>query len=855
MPLASGTRLGSCEVLAPLGAGGMGEVYRARDLKLQRDVALKVLPDAVADDPERRQRFEREAHLLAALNHPHIAAIYGVVDDGQVSALMLELVPGETLAERLQQGAIPLVEVLTIARQIADALDAAHGAGIVHRDLKPANIKLRPDGTVKVLDFGLAKAMSPSNSGVMTPEVTTSPTALPSGTQAGIILGTAAYMAPEQARGRSVDKRADIWAFGVVLWEMLTGQTLFQGETISDTLAAVLTRDVDWSRLPPSTPPAIVDLLRRCLERDPRKRLRDIGDARFEHELGPARAGGASRTRWPWALAVLAALVVGVAIGWQLRRPAPAAALPETRFAIPLTEPTAVSLSPDGQTLVAATSGPLVIRELGKLGERVLAGTEGAAKPFWSPDGRSIGYGLNGKLWRVSAAGGTPQVVCNLPTATWDHDAAGAWLADDTIVFTTGGSNLVRVSAGGGDQTTVLAADDTKELHFHGVSALPSARGFLYVVHRHEGADTVEVLVEGTRRQLWQAPEGLRDPTYIPSGHILVGRGPALWAMPFDLERLEIRGEPWLVEPEVATFSASATTVALLPRLTTRSRLKWLAADGTPGEAFGEPAPSSPFPALSPDGTRVAVAQQVENEWGVWVHDLARGTRTRLPGIVRGDPAWHPDGRTVFYSTLVDNRPMLTRARADGTPVDQLEPGLRPSTADGRRLFFDRMDGGDFNLYVRDLTAGAAASPFLAEPEPEMAAMPSPDGRLIAYVSLTLRRYHDPAIMLRRFPPGDERWQVSASGGWWPRWSRDGTRIFYVTTEAMYEVAVRASADGAELSRPRRLFARPVPPDAHGPDGFDVAADGRFLVTDREPAPTERTATVILNWSPPRAGS
>lgn len=346
----------------------------------------------------------------------------------------------------------------------------------------------------------------------------------------------------------------------------------------------------------------------------------------------------------------------------------------------------------------------------------------------------------------MSAAGGTPQVVCNLPTATRDHDPAGAW-----------------------------PADDTKELHFHGVSALPSAGGFLYVVHRHEGADTVEVLVEGTRRQLWQAPEGVRDPIYIPSGHILAGRGPASWAMPFDLERLEIRGEPWLVEPEVATFSASATTVALLPRLTTRSRLRWLAADGAPGEAFGEPAPSSPFPALSPDGTRVAIAQQVENEWGMWVHDLARGTRTRLPGVVRGDPAWHPDGRTVFYSTVVDNRPMLTRARADGTPVDQLEPGLRPSTADGRRLFFDRMDGGDFNLYVRDLAAGAAASPFLAEPEPEMAAMPSPDGRLIAYISLTLRRYHDPAIMLRRFPPGDERWQVS-TGAWWPRWSRDARR-------------------------------------------------------------------------------
>ena len=855
MSLLPGIRVGSCEVLGPLGAGGMGEVYRARDLKLQREVALKVLPDALADNPERRQRFEREAHLLAALNHPHIASIYGVVEDGDLTALMLELVPGETLAERLAQGPIQLAESLAIARQIADALDAAHNAGIVHRDLKPANIKLRPDGTVKVLDFGLAKAMSPSDSGVMAPEVTASPTALPPGTEAGIILGTAAYMAPEQARGKAVDKRADIWAFGVVLWEMLAGRPLFQGETISDTLAAVLTREVDWSRLPQSTPPAIVSLLKRCLERDPRTRLRDIGDARFESDLEPARAGASSRTRWPWVLAVVAALVVGVAIGWQLARPAPAAAPPEARFAIPLKEPTAVALSPDGQTLAAATSGPLVIRELGKIGERVLAGTEGAAKPFWSPDGRSIGYGQGGTLWRVSAAGGTPQVICDLPTATWDHDAAGAWQADDTIVFTNGGSNLIRVSAGGGDQTTVLATDLENELHFHGVSALPAGRGFVYVVHRSEGADTVEVFADGTRRRLWQAPEGVRDPVYIPSGHILVGRGPGLWAMPFDLERLELRGQPWLVEPGVSAFSASGTTVAFLPRITVRSRLKWLGVDGTPAEVFGEPAPSTPTPALSPDGTRVAIVQQVENDWGLWVHDLVRGTRTRLPGNARGDAAWHPDGRTVIYSTLVQNRLTLNRARTDGTPVEQLEPGQRPFIVDGRHLFFDRFEGSDSDVYVRDLTAGAPAVPFLAGPALDLAAVPSPDGRLIAYLSMTWRTAGSPEIMLRRFPAGDERWQVSASGGWWPRWSRDGTRIFYVTSEAMYEVAVRASAAGVELSRPRRLFSRPVPADAHGPDGFDVAADGRFLVLDREAPPRERMATIVLNWSPPRAGS
>jgi Tol biopolymer transport system component len=325
--------------------------------------------------------------------------------------------------------------------------------------------------------------------------------------------------------------------------------------------------------------------------------------------------------------------------------------------------------------------------------------------------------------------------------------------------------------------------------------------------------------------------------------------------MLFDLERLELRGQPWLVEPEVATFSASGTTVAFLPRVTAKSRLKWLGADGTPGEVLGEPTPSNPFPALSPDGSRVAIVQQVENEWGLWVHDLARGTRTRLPGNARGDAAWHPDGRTVIYSALVENRQTLHRARIDSSSIEPLEPGQRPFTADGRYLFFDRFERSDGNLYVRDLTAGAPAVPFLAGPTLDMAAVPSADGRLVAYVSMPSLTGGNPEIMLRRFPRSDERWQVSASGGWWPRWSRDGKRIFYVTSEAMYEVAVRASADGVELSRPRRLFAHPVAPDAHGPEGFDVAADGRFLVMQREPVPRERTATVVLNWSPPRAGS
>ena len=406
MPLHPGAPFGPYEVLAPLGAGGMGEVYRARDLKLQREVALKVLPDAVARDADRRARFERESHVLAALNHPHIAGIYGVAEEQGVTALVLELVEGPTLEQRLADGALPLEETAAIARQVAEALEAAHEAGIVHRDLKPANIKLRPDGSVKVLDFGLAKAIGAHSA--IAAERAHSPTVTADATAAGLILGTAAYMAPEQARGRTVDKRADIWAFGVVLWEMLTGRPLFGGETLTDTLAAVLTREIDWSQLPGSTPPALVDLLRRCLERDPKKRLRDIGDVRLDDSalatasaVGPAPS--TARRWWLWGLAMSAALAAGVAIGRI--GPGVVAGPParEVRFTFPADDPSSAAISPDGSMAVVASGGPLRVRDLVGVSLRELSGTDGAVKPFWSPDSRTIGFGRAGRLWRVSS--------------------------------------------------------------------------------------------------------------------------------------------------------------------------------------------------------------------------------------------------------------------------------------------------------------------------------------------------------------------------------------------------------------------------------------------------------------------
>ena len=865
MPLSSGAPFGPYEILAPLGAGGMGEVYRARDLKLQRDVALKVLPDAVARDADRRARFEREAQVLAALNHPHIAAIYGVADNQGVTALVLELVEGPTLEQRLIDGALPLEETTSIARQIAEALEAAHEAGIVHRDLKPANIKLRPNGAVKVLDFGLAKAIEGHSA--ISAELSHLPTAVANATAAGLILGTAAYMAPEQARGRPVDKRADIWAFGVVLWEMLTGRSLFAGETLTDTLAAVLTREIDWSLLPHSTPPALVDDLRRCLERDPKKRLRDIGDVRLDAiELVPASAVGASPSnarRWSlWALGIAAALVAGIAIGRISPGTETEPQAREVRFTFAADDPRFAAISPDGSMAVVASAGPLRVRDLAGVSLRELSGTDGAVKPFWSPDSKTIGFGQAGRLWRVSATGGAPVVICDLPGGSWDQDAGGAWLPDDTIVFTTGGSSLMRVPAAGGDPAQHLAANGAGELHFHSAHALPGARAVLYVVHRESGADTLEVFAGGDRKILLQAPgQTIHDPVYSPTGHILFARAPAnegIWALPFSLERLEATGTAYLVEAGLGTPSVSTTGTFLnLPAPTTiPTRLQWFARDGARLQTIGEPALFDAFPELSPDGTQVAIGERVSGTWGLSVIDLARGTRVRLAGGERiSTPAWAPDGRSILYSASPPGSadPVIRRVWLDGSPSENLEPGSRPVSRDGLRYFFDRFKNNDFDLLLGTLDRSAPSETFVGGALADVDARPSPDGRLVAYMSMPSIVVGNPEVVLKRYPATDARWQVSSGGGSHPRWSAKGDRVHYITADGLYEVDVTTSGETLTLSRPRRLFARRAPLTEVGPDGFDVARDGRILLLEPVASSTERLVHVVVNWTPRRA--
>jgi hypothetical protein len=863
MPLRPGALFGSFEILAPLGVGGMGEVYRARDLTLQRDVALKILPEAVASSADRSARFKREAHVLAALNHPHIAAIYGVAENQGVTALVLELVEGPTLHERLAGRALPLEETTAIARQIAEALEAAHEAGIVHRDLKPANIKLRPDGSVKVLDFGLAKAIE-SHSDIA--ERSHVPT-VADATAAGLILGTAAYMAPEQARGRTVDKRADIWAFGVVLWEMLTGRPLFHGETLTDTLAAVLTLDIDWSLLPASTPPALVDLLRRCLERDPKKRLRDIGDVRLEAGApAPVSAAGpgpaTARRWWLWGLGIAAALVAGIAIGRIGPGTETAPPAREVRFTFPADGPSFAAISPDGSMAVVASAGPLRVRDLADLSLRELSGTDGAVKPFWSSDSNTIGFGRAGRLWRVSTTGGAPVVVCDLPGGSWDQDAGGAWLPDDTIIFTTGGSPLMRVPAAGGDPVRYLAPDGAGELHAHFAHALPGARGVLYVVHRESGADTLEVFAEGNRKVLLRAlGQTIHDPVYSTTGHILFARSPVnegIWALPFSLERLDATGTAYLVEAGLGTPSVSTTGTFLnLPApATIPTRLRWVARDGTPHATIGEAALFDVYPALSPDGTQVAIGEQVSGTWGLSVIDLVRGTRLRL---ARGErvstPSWAPDGRSILYSATPPGAAdqVIRRVWLDGSPSANLEPGLRPVSRDGLRYFFERLRNNDFDLFVGALDRTAPVETFVGGATADVAARPSPDGRLVAHMSMPSVVVGNPEVVLRRYPATDARWQVSSGGGVWPHWNAKGDRVYYNTPDGIYEVAVTTSGQTLTLSRPQRLFERRAPLNEFGPDGFDVARDGRLLLLEQVASSTERQVHVVLNWTPRRA--
>ena len=896
-----GDRLGSYEITAKLGEGGMGEVYRATDSRLKREVAIKVLPAAFTQDKERLARFEREAQLLASLNHPNIAQIYGMETSGEAHALVMELVEGPTLADRLAQGALPLAEVLSIAKQIAEALEEAHDKGIVHRDLKPQNIKASMEGKTKVLDFGLAKAMEPS-AGSGTPsagDLARSPTLLQSptltavhGTQLGVILGTAAYMAPEQARGGAVDKRADIWAFGVVLYEMLCGRSLFAADTVSDTLAGVLKSEIDFSRLPAETPAALRQLLRRCLERAPKNRLHDIADARLviDDVLGgrseesaplpaaPARSS-ALRRALPWAVVALAVAAAVTAIVTALARPAASTyfvdvGAPEgERFQFQGDFGAPVVVASDGTLIAFGAVGAdsktrLWVRSLVNGEERRLAGTEGATAPFFSPDGTSLGYFVNAKLMAVSLVGGQPYVVADAP-----NGRGGAWAPDGTIVFSPDfRTGLFRVPATGGAPTPLTTVDAGRHSTHRWPTLTPDGKAVVYLATDH-----AEDRKENSELR-WIRLDGGGDHALVPSlangvvvgGELLSVRQQALLARPIDADG-KPGGEPRTLVPELlydpstwrATFAATADRILFAPG--GKAHGTHLSRVDRSGRPLGEIAGDGEYfdLRLSPDGKRLLVTRNLPND--VWMLDLERGTQSRFTfePKMENSAIWSHDGRWIYYASSAGKNisQEIVRKAANGAgqaevlfDTDSIELGIFPldESPDGRWLLVDTgvfpfTDQSD--LQWLPLDGSRRLVPLLTTPAQETDGRISPDGRWVAYTSnesgvsqiYVVAASQDGGVAL------GAKWQISADGGRYPVWSRDGREIVYLEPSLNLS-RVEVTADGAgglRFGAPQAMFGTTLVADQAS---FDLFADGQSLILNHYGESQSRPLRLILNW-------
>jgi len=891
MALSAGTRLGPYEIVALLGAGGMGEVYRARDPRLGRDVALKVLPEVFARDAERMARFEREAQVLASLNHPNIASLYGLEESGGVRALVMELVEGPTLAERIREGPLPLDEALPIARQIAEALEAPHEKGIIHRDLKPSNVKVKADGAVKVLDFGLAKALEddPASS-----DMRNSPTLSLAATRTGVILGTAAYMSPEQARGKPLDRRADIWAFGVVLFEVLTGQQLFSGETVGDTLAAVIKDEPKWDRLPAGTPPAIRKLLRRCLERDARRRLRDIGEARLAIEDvmagAPAEQPAPSpqsppRPRAPVALAALLALALAaLAVLYFRETPAAERVL---RYSVPAPEKTSIfsfSVSPDGRYLAIAATAQgrrhLWLRALDALQPQLFPGTEDAMIPFWSPDNRWIGFFAQGKLKKIAVNGGPAQTLCDAVQAR-----GGTWNRDGVIVFAPSNTGpLFRVPAVGGVPVPVSKTEGAVT-HRHPVF-LPDGRRFLYVA-QGGAADQTGLHVaalDGTvsRRVLADVSRTAYAPPAAGSklAHLLFVRENTLMAQPVDPETIQPTGELFPVAEQVSfTTGQGVAPIAvsgngvLVYRTggAAESQLTWHDRAGKEIANAGTPARRILTVTISPDEKTVATARSGGTGVDIWLHELARGGDTRFTfhASTNTHPVWSPDGSRLVFESDRGGRSGLYWKDTNGAGQDELlvespHPKYPTSwSSEGGFLLFAQTGAGH-GLWVLPLKGDAAGGrkpvPFLQTEFFEKQGQFSPDGHWVAYASNESGRYE---VYVRPFSgaaagapagPGG-KWKVSLAGGDMPLWRRDGKELYYLSPERkLMAVAVKAAvASGSrpvfEAGAPQPLFDVRVSESGTHPYQYAVSAGGqRFLVNTAGEATAESPLTVVVNW-------
>lgn len=878
MHLTSGDKLGSYEIISPLGVGGMGEVYRARDTKLGREVAIKVLPEAFSEDKERLARFEREARLLASLNHPNVAAIYGLETSESLQYLVLELVEGETLQEHIAKGTVSIYEALPLFQQIAQALEAAHDKGIIHRDLKPANIKITLDDKVKVLDFGLAKSYEAETSEEV--DLSQSPTITRHATQAGVILGTASYMSPEQARGKVVDKRADIWAFGCVLFEALTGRQAFPGDTLSDVLATVLAREPELDKLPETTPSSIRALLRRCLRKEPEKRLRDIGDARLEIE--DALNGGIDdvsvpvaakpQTGWrrtmPWLLAgLMAVLAIGVYTQF------PALVTPQivrTSVIIPGLERGMFDVSPDGTKVVYAPGKNrdeerrLHVRRLDEDESTPIPGTEMASSPFFSPDDKWIGFFHQGvQLKKVPLDG-----VGAVTLTTKSFQFGGDWGPDDSLVFQLDeDGRLARISADGGDPEVLTTLDkENGELWHCWPHVLPNGKALVYTAHAG-GTDSrimIQSLSSEERRFLAEGS----DARYVSTGHLVFGRGETLFAAPFDLDRLELTGNPVPVQTGVMKaagaempFSvADDGTLFYVPAPNRDSKLILVDLQGR-----AEPLAAPPLPynnvRFSPDGKSLAI---VAGRGDVHLYELEQERFSLLfssfedgSGKVwtTGNIEWSPDGTRFAVGARRSGSgttqqlfvvPIDGKGNIDSVvpPVDLKLQIAESWSPDGKRILYHEYSGKDTNAFVVTLDPRSEPQPLNIDQEANAQSFVfSPDGLHIAYASLMSGKSE---VYVQRYDGSGAGRQVSTDGGSAPVWAPDGRTLCYRNGSKMMAVEI-TTTPMLTAGKPRLLFERDF--ERRGLRSYDLAPDGqKFVMIQSENRTALHEIRVVQNW-------
>jgi Tol biopolymer transport system component/predicted Ser/Thr protein kinase len=873
-----GKTLGHYEITSQLGKGGMGEVYQAKDQRLGRDVAIKVLPEEFAKDADRTARFQREAKVLASLNHPNIAAIYGLEESTGTNFLVMELVEGVTLVDQLKRGPIPVEDSLNLALQITEALEAAHEKGIIHRDLKPANIKVTPEGKVKVLDFGLAKAFAGEQSDL---NLSNSPTLSNAATQQGVILGTAAYMSPEQAKGKIVDKRADVWAFGCVLFEMLTGRSLFSADDVSQTLARVLERQPDFSSLPPDLHPKIIELLERCLEKEARNRYSGIGDARVDIQKAlddprgvfvKSDSEGKRRSKWKWVLlyavgvVVAAAAIVSVVL-WKLKPPEPRRVM-RFEYVLPVGRQfirnsvgeVPLTISPDGSHFVYGANGGLYLRYMNDPDARLIPGTDGIDEPpFFSPDSKWIAYVSQpeGKLKKVSVSGGAPIALCDAKSFM-----NGMWNEDNTIIFTTDEPRVMRVSADGGAPETLA---EGKNALYVEPQLLPDGKSMLFTeISSGKPKIMVRSLKSGEVRELFEG----ENARYLPTGHIVYFLEGNLFAIPFNPDTLQTTGGRVSMIQDVGDYSISGDGTLIFTPGTqnaaqSRFSLVWVDRKGKE-EPFAEI--QSPWVdlSLSPGGTQLALAFITKGNADVWIRDLLRGTMTRLTFDEISDefPLWTPDGkRVVFYSQFGRTSKICWKAANGSGEIEQL--ALVPDkqiypwswSGDGKALLLTEITSpGQVDIGMLSIEGDRSRKPLLSDKYNEGDPKISPDGQWMAYTSNESGRNE---VYVRPFPEvNKDKWLISTSGGYCPLWAPDGRELFYRNGDAAMAVAVETKP-AFKPGKPQILFqgqyfstpSYATPWDISRPDGKRFVMAKPYQPPNSKPEEIlSRKINIVLNW-------